>query len=70
MYNNFLYAKNLATRFHKCRIPALLLKLDIRKAFDSISWEYMLDLLQRRGFPSRFRDWVAALFTYLSSRVL
>jgi hypothetical protein len=70
IHDNFLYVKNLATRFHKSRIPALLLKLDIRKAFDSISWEYMLDLLQRRGFPPRFRDWVAALFTTASSRVL
>jgi hypothetical protein len=70
IHDNFLYVKNLATRFHKSRISALLLNLDIRKAFDSISWEYMLDLLQRRGFPPRFRDWVATLFTSSSSRVL
>jgi mannosylglycoprotein endo-beta-mannosidase len=70
IHDNFLYVENLATRFHKSKIPALLLKLDIRKAFDSISWEYMLGHLQRRGFPPRFRDWVAALFTSASSRVL
>jgi hypothetical protein len=52
--DNFLYVKNLAMRFNKFKILALLLKLDIRKAFDSISWEYMLDLLQQRGFPPRF----------------
>jgi hypothetical protein len=50
--------------------PALLLKLDIRKAFDSVSWEYILDLLQRRGFPHRFRNWIAALFSTATSRVL
>lgn len=43
------------------RTPSLLFKLDIRKAFDSVKWKYMLDLLQRRAFPSIFRDWITAL---------
>jgi hypothetical protein len=67
---NFLYVKNLATRFNKSKIPALLFKLDIHKAFDSVSWEYFLGLLQRRGFPPCFRDWIAALFSTATSRVL
>jgi hypothetical protein len=54
IHDNFLYVKNLATRFNKAKIPALLFKLDIHKAFDSISWEYILDLPHRRGFPPRF----------------
>jgi hypothetical protein len=29
IHDNFLYVKNLATRFHKARTPALLSKLDI-----------------------------------------
>jgi hypothetical protein len=70
IYDNFLYVKNLATKFNKTRTPALLFKLDIRKVFDSVSWEYVLDLLQRRGFPPRFRNWVAALFSTATSRVL
>ena len=70
IHNNFLYVKNLAKRFHKGKTPALLFKLDTRKAFDSIRWEYVLDLLQRRGFPSRFRNWIAALLSSASSRVL
>jgi mannosylglycoprotein endo-beta-mannosidase len=70
IHDNFLYVKNLATRFNKAKTPALLLKLDIRKAFDSVSWEYILDLLQRRGFPHRFRNWIAALFSTATSRVL
>jgi mannosylglycoprotein endo-beta-mannosidase len=70
IHDNFLYVKNLATRFNKAKIPTLLFKLDIRKAFDSVSWEYILDLLQRRGFPTRFRNWLAALFSTATSRVL
>jgi hypothetical protein len=70
IHDNFLYVKNLATRFNKIKTTTLLLKLDIRKAFDSISWEYMLDLLQQRGFPPRFWHWIAALFTSSTPRVL
>ncbi|KAK1668873.1 hypothetical protein QYE76_057032 [Lolium multiflorum] len=51
IHDNFLYVKNLATRLHKRKTPALLFKLDIRKAFDSVHWDYIIDLLQKRGFP-------------------
>jgi hypothetical protein len=47
IHDNFLYVKNLATRLHRNKIPALLFKLDIRKEFDSVSWEYVVDLLQK-----------------------
>jgi hypothetical protein len=30
----------------------------------------MMDLLQHLGFPSKFRDWIAALLSSYSSRVL
>jgi hypothetical protein len=36
IHGNFLYVKNLGTRFKKSKIPALLFKLDICKAFDSV----------------------------------
>uniref|UniRef100_A0A8R7R4C4 Reverse transcriptase domain-containing protein n=1 Tax=Triticum urartu TaxID=4572 RepID=A0A8R7R4C4_TRIUA len=50
MHDNFLRVRNLARRLHKCKTPSLLFKLNIRKAFDSDRWEYILDLLRRRGF--------------------
>ncbi|KAK1668555.1 hypothetical protein QYE76_056714 [Lolium multiflorum] len=70
IHDNFLYVKNLATRLHKSKTSALLFKLDIRKAFDNVRWDYIVDLLQKRGFPSRFRNWIVALLTTSSSRVL
>ena len=36
------------------KTPALLIKLDIAKAFDNISWEYLLELLQALGFSARW----------------
>jgi hypothetical protein len=48
----------------------LLFKLDIQMAFDSMRWDYLLDLLQKRGFPSQFCNWITAIFATSTSRVL
>ena len=48
----------------------LFLKLDIQKAFDSVRWEYMLELLQRLGFGQRWRDLLSILWASTSSRIL
>ncbi|KAK1609205.1 hypothetical protein QYE76_032878 [Lolium multiflorum] len=68
--DNFLYVQNLAKHYHKTKTPALLLKLDIAKAFDTVSWVYILNMLEARGFPVRYRNWIALLFRTASSKVL
>jgi hypothetical protein len=70
IHDNFLYVKNLAKRLKKSKTLSLLFKLDIGKAFDSIRWEYILDLLHHRGFPAQFRNWITSLLSTTSSRVL
>jgi hypothetical protein len=59
---NFLYVQNTTQFFHKTRKLAILLKLDLAKAFDSVSWTYLLDMLRARGFGERWREWMAMLF--------
>jgi hypothetical protein len=61
---------NLASRVHKNKTPALLLKLNISKVFDFIRWEFIMDLLQKRSFLSCFRNWIDALLNTSSLRVL
>jgi hypothetical protein len=67
--DNFLYVQNLARAYHCKKTSSLLLKLDISKAFDSISWENLLELLLHCGFPSRWRDWIALLLSTSSSSI-
>jgi hypothetical protein len=63
-------AHNTTRRYHNSRLPTLFLKLDITKAFNSVKWEYLLNLLHILGFPCRWQDWIAALRYTSSTRVL
>jgi hypothetical protein len=53
IHDNYLYVRNLTRCFHRTKTPALLLKLDISKAFDSVQWDYLISLMEHRGFPTR-----------------
>jgi hypothetical protein len=70
IHDNFMSARNTTRRYHNSRLPTLFLKLDITKAFDSVRWEYLLNLLHILGFPCRWQDWIAALLYTSSTRVL
>jgi mannosylglycoprotein endo-beta-mannosidase len=70
IHDNFLYMRNLTRRFHRTKTPALLLKVDISKAFDSVWWDYLLSLMQHRGFPLKWRNWISALLATSTSQVM
>jgi hypothetical protein len=67
--DNFMAVRSAVRRYQRMNIPSLFLKLDIAKAFDSVRWEYLLSLLQHLGFPSWWRDWIAAILSTSTSRV-
>jgi hypothetical protein len=70
IHDNFMSVRCAVRRLHRSKTPALFFKLDITKAFDSIRWEYLLTLMSKLGFPTKWRDWVAALLSTSSSRIL
>ncbi|XP_050217654.1 uncharacterized protein LOC126668506 [Mercurialis annua] len=39
-----------------------LLKLDFKKAFDSISWDFILKMLNRMGFDDTWKKWISYFF--------
>ena len=70
IHDNYLAVRNMARRFHRNRNPTLFFKLDIAKAFDSVRWDYLLILLQKLGFPGRWREMIARLLSTSCSRIL
>ncbi|WVZ67318.1 hypothetical protein U9M48_016414 [Paspalum notatum var. saurae] len=70
IHDNFLYTQNLIRELKRVKAPTLFLKLDIAKAFDSVRWDYLLEVLQQMGFGNRWRDWVSILLRTANSAVL
>jgi hypothetical protein len=38
--------------------PGVLCKLDVEKAYDHGNWDFLLYMLHRCGFPSRWQNWI------------
>lgn len=58
---NYVYAADLLACCHKRKIPTVALKLDFRKAFDSVSWDSLLAILEARGFDSKWIGWISTI---------
>jgi len=58
---NILLAQELVCDYHKDKgKPQCTLKVDLMKAYDSVSWEFVLHCLSCFGAPSQFVKWIKA----------
>jgi hypothetical protein len=47
-----------------------MLKLDLARTFDSLSWPFLFEVLRRYGFSERFLGWLSILMSSASTRVM
>ncbi|XP_020272353.1 uncharacterized protein LOC109847533 [Asparagus officinalis] len=58
---------------HQCfsrKIEACIIKIDFCKAFDCVSWDFLISLLNARGFGSKWLSWIKFIMFSSSSSML
>lgn len=70
IHDNYKFVQRAAVMLRKKRAPKILLKLDIAKAFDTVQWPFILEVLQAMGFGDRWRRWITTLLSTSTSRIL
>jgi hypothetical protein len=68
--DNFVLVRQSAVLLHQRKVPAVLLKLDVARAFDSVSWPFLLSILRQRGFGPRWIGWITLMLRSASTQVL
>ncbi|XP_078158180.1 uncharacterized protein LOC144553861 [Carex rostrata] len=64
MMESFLVAREFLNYCKKHKLPAILYKVDFEKAFDTVDWCFLMNLLIERGFPPK---WITAVLEILQS---
>lgn len=54
----------------KKKKSVLIFKTDFSKAFDSVSWSYLIDLMTKMNFPSIWLDWMYTCLSTATANVL
>lgn len=69
IYDNYMLVQQTIKLLHKRKVPSIFLKLDISKAFDSVSWSFLLEVLKHLGFGDGWCNLVSRLLSTASTRI-
>jgi hypothetical protein len=70
LHDNFVLVWQVARKINRSKRSGVLLKLDLARAFDSISWSFLFEVLRRMGFGERFLKWIALLLHTANTKVM
>jgi hypothetical protein len=70
IHDNFILVQQMVKSLNRTKEAHILLKLDISKAFDSVSWSFLLEVLHRLGFGQCWCDLICLILSTSSTQVL
>jgi len=70
IHENFKAVQLTAKLLHRKKIPSALYKIDIAKAFDSLDWTFLLQLLSHMGFSNRWTNWISVILSTASTKII
>lgn len=70
LHDNFLLVWQVARKIHACKKPGVFLKLNICRAFDSLAWPFLFDVLRCKGFVHKWLAWISILLRTTTTKVV
>ena len=68
--DSFLIALECIDSRLKTGVSGVLCKLDVEKAYDHVSWGFLMYMLQRCGFPKKLRKWIMCCISTVKFSIL
>jgi hypothetical protein len=69
LHDNFMLVRQVARKINLRRQTGVLLKLDLTRAFDTMSWGFLQEVLTSMGFGQLFIKWIALLLSTANTKV-
>lgn len=57
LLDNVVMLHDIMHYLHRNKLFGVLFKVDFEKAYDKINWDFMLSVLEMKGFPEKFIQW-------------
>jgi hypothetical protein len=68
IHDNYMMVQHSIKSLHKRRVSSVFLKLDISKAFDSVSWAFLIEVLSHLGFGPISHNLISNLLVSSSTK--
>lgn len=56
-------AHEIVHSLHQSKDKGVVIKLDYEKSYDRVSWDFLFEVLETRGFSNKWISWIRALMT-------
>jgi hypothetical protein len=70
IHDNFILMQQTIKLLHKQKVSSLFLKLDIFKAFNSMTWPFLIEILDHLGFGPIWKNLITCLLRMTSTKIL